>query len=303
MQLTTYEFGGMRAPHMLITAGVHGDEFEPIVAAHELIALFERDDPEVASLRGRVTLVPLVNVAAFMRGQRTADDELDLARVCPGDPSGSITQQTAAALSTLIRQADYYIDLHSGGSQSMVFPLAGYTLHRDRSILETQRRMARAFNLPVVWGTSGELDGRSLSVARDAGVPAIYCEYLGGGQCSAKGVADYVSGCLGVMAALGMIDSRNVPSCVQHVVEDPRPQSGHMQICNPAPITGVFEPAVQLGDAVQTGEFLGHVIEPTSGDRHAISAQQTGLVIVLRTFPRVLAGDSLGVVMEDPGRP
>ena len=41
--------------------------------------------------------------------------------------------------------------------------------------------MARAFNLPLIWGTDASLEGRSLSVARDAAVPAIYAEYLGGG--------------------------------------------------------------------------------------------------------------------------
>lgn len=42
--------------------------------------------------------------------------------------------------------------------------------------------MARAFGLPLIWGTDPTLPGRSLSVARDANVPAIYAEYLGGGR-------------------------------------------------------------------------------------------------------------------------
>ena len=47
----------------------------------------------------------------------------------------------------LIRAADYYIDLHTGGTRLRVLPLAGYSLHPDRRILEVQRRMARAFGL------------------------------------------------------------------------------------------------------------------------------------------------------------
>ena len=97
-------------PHLLITAGVHGDEFEPMVAVRRLIEAF---DP--SALKGRVTLVPLVNEAAFYNRARTAEDGLDLARVCPGNHEGSVTERTAAALSDLIRSADYYIDLHTGG--------------------------------------------------------------------------------------------------------------------------------------------------------------------------------------------
>ena len=52
-----------------------------------------------------------------------------------------------------------------------MLPLAGYMLHRDAAVLDAQRRMARAFNLPVIWGTDWRLEGRSLSAARNAGVP------------------------------------------------------------------------------------------------------------------------------------
>lgn len=293
------EFGSdADAPRLLITGGVHGDEFEPIAAICRLIELFERRDPEVASLRGRLTLVPIVNEAAYLRGTRTADDGLDLARVCPGDPSGTVTERTAAELSDLIRAADYYIDLHSGGAANSVYPLAGYTLHADPEILAAQRRMARAFNLPVVWGTSPGLNGRSLSVARDAGVPAIYCEYLGSGRCDPDGVADFVAGCLNVMTELGMLDRPRPESRIRLTVEDARPDSGHLQICNPSPITGFIEPAVALGDEIRAGEPLGDVVNPLTGERRTIVSQQRGVVIVLRTFPRVLKGESLGVVLE-----
>ncbi len=101
----------------------------------------------------------MVNEAAFARGHRTADDNLDLARTCPGDPNGSITERIAHALSQLIRSADLYIDLHTGGAVMSVFPLSGYVLHRDPQVLGIQRRMAKAFNLPIVWGTSANWKG------------------------------------------------------------------------------------------------------------------------------------------------
>ena len=86
-----------------------------------------------------------------------------------------------------------------------VWPMSGYGLSDDPDRLGIQRRMARALNLPVIWGTCGNLDGRSLSVARDAGVPAIYTEYLGSGRCSPDGTDAYFEGCLNVMAEFGML--------------------------------------------------------------------------------------------------
>ena len=299
LQLKQFAFAGTSSgPHLLITGAVHGDEFEPILAIRRLIGLFETRDAAVSGFRGRVMLIPVVNEAAFLRGQRCADDGLDLARTCPGRPDGSITEQTAHALSELIRAADYYIDLHTGGTELSVYPLAGYMLHANQTALETQRRMARAFNLPVVWGTSAHLDGRSLSVARDANVPAIYCEYLGAATCTPEGVEAYVEGCLNVMAELGMLDRTRPASRVTHVAENPDPGSGHMQVCNPSPIAGYFETNVKLGDLVRAGDLLGTVHPLDSGRPSIINATQSGIVLVLRTFPRVRAGESVGVVME-----
>jgi len=253
-----------------------------------------------ATLHGRLTLVPVVNEGAFVRGHRVAEDRLDLARTCPGRPDGSVTERTAHALSELIRSADAYIDLHTGGTELAVFPMTGYVMHQEPEILATQRRMARAFNLPVIWGTSPELEGRSLSVARDAGVPAIYAEHHGAAACRAEGVEAYVAGCWNVMAELGLLARPQPASAVRHCVEDTRPQSGHMQVCNPSPITGCFTPAVALGDAVREGDLLGIVTDVLGTDHREIRAQQAGLVLVLRTFPRVRAGETVGVILETP---
>ncbi|MAG94599.1 MAG: succinylglutamate desuccinylase [Planctomycetaceae bacterium] len=292
--------GGSDGPHLLITGGVHGDEFESMAAVRRLIARFTPDEARDA-LCGRLTLVPVVNEGAFLAGARTAEDGLDLARVCPGRSDGTITQRTAVALSTLIRSADFYIDLHSGGVAMSVLPLVGYALHADESILNQQRRMARVFNLPIVWGTSGKLPGRSLSVARDAGVPALYAEYLGSGLCDREGVEAYVEGCLNVMAELEMLTRDQPASRVERVVEDRREGSGHMQVCNPSPLTGFFEPAVQLGDAVGAGDTLGTVCDALGETVHQVESQQAGIVLVLRTFSRVLEGESVAVVLEENG--
>jgi predicted deacylase len=288
--------GSEGGQHLLVTGGVHGDEFTPIAAVRVLSRSIEHSE-----LNGRITLVPVVNEAAFLRGQRMAEDDLDLARVCPGRKDGSVTTRTAYALSELIRSADYYIDLHTGSATTAIHPMVGYTLHQRESILNKQREMARAFNLPIVWGTTATLDGRSLSVARDANVPAIYAEYMGSGVCDPDGVQAYVTGCLNVMAVLGMIDRSLPPSQIQHFVEDDGPNSGHMQIQNPSPATGFFEPSVQLGDSIRTGDRIGTVFDVGDDGAVEITSKQNGIVLGLQTFSRVLKGESVSVILETRG--
>lgn len=280
-------------PNLLITAGVHGDEFEGMVAIRQIIRIIDS-----TKLHGRLTLVPVVNESAFALRARTGADDLDLARTCPGNEHGSITERVAHQLSQLIENADYYIDLHTGGGIMQVDPLVGYNLVSDSSILETQRRMTKAFGLPIIWGTSANLDGRSLSIAREAEVPAIYAEYLGGGECSNQGVQAYFDGCLNVMAELGMMDARPPSPPPDLVVEDPRPSSGHMQICHPSPMDGYFEAAVTLGKTIKQGQKLGQVINPLGTDTRAVSADNSGRILVLRSCPSVKEGDSLAVILE-----
>lgn len=292
--------GEQPGPHLLITGGVHGDEFEPMAAIRWLMREIRPEE-----MRGRVTLVPVVNEPAFKRGQRTAEDGLDLARTCPGKADGSVTERIAWELSKLIRAADYYIDLHTGGTRLTVLPLTGYSLHKSAEVLDKQRRMAKAFGLSLIWGTDPNLEGRSLSVARDANVPAIYAEYLGGGRLDPAGVEAYVRGCLGVMAELGIVERNlfrseptNGMNSVLRIVEDPRPGSGHMQVNHPSPIEGFFEPAVTLGQEIQAGDALGTVCDPLGHRDETIRSRYTGIVIVLHTFPRVEEGTSVAVVLE-----
>jgi predicted deacylase len=273
---------------LLITAGVHGDEYEPMQAVRRLIGKFQSHD-----LRGKVTLVPVVNQAAFRRRTRTAEDGQDLARVCPGRADGTPTERVAAALSEFIRAADYYIDLHTGGRLYDLLPLVGYNLHPDEAILQQQRAMAHAFNLPIVWGTQARLAGRSLSVARDANVPALYAEFGGGGGDPAA-VEAYVAGCLQVAGQIGLIEHALPSSLVTYEVEDDRDEAGHLQVQFPAPCDGFFEPLVELGQVVERGQPFGRIVDELGEALAMLTCHEAGLVLFLRVVPSVLEGDGLG---------
>ena len=282
---------GEAGPHLVITAGVHGDEFEPMQCIHVLI-----DQLSGRLKKGKLTLVPCVNIEAFLLGDRTASDNLDLARICPGDPKGSITMQVGHELTELIKSADYYIDLHTGGTRFSVFPLTGYPLNPHVESLEGSRKMAKAFNLPFIWGTDWRLQGRSMSIACENNIPAIYAEYEGAAVCSPQGVMDYVDGCLNVLGMLEMIIREQPESRVQTIVEDPSEGSGHMQICHPAPFDGLLTPNYGLGDKVNQGDVLGTVCTIDGNQCQELIAGQSGTLIVLHTFAMVREGDATFVI-------
>lgn len=291
---------GQPGPHVVITAGVHGDEYEPMLAAMQLIEQLQQN-----IIAGSVSIIPVVNPTAFSAGTRTGDDGLDLARICPGNSNGSSSHQAAAKLSALIQTADYYIDLHTGGREFDIYPLAGYMLHASAEILARQQWMAKAFNLPVVWGTDSALEGRTLSVARDVNVPAIYVEYGGGEPFKKQVVQSYAQGCLNVLAGLQMIRVENeITPQLQYWVEDYTPNNGHLQSKMLAPEEGVFIPAIALGDAIQKGQEWGRIVNLRNNSEVTVTADSEGIVLFLRATSFVRIGNSLGGVLpiSKPGK-
>ena len=276
---------------LLATGAVHGDEFEGGIAIQDL---FEELDPQ--SMRGTFVGIPVVNAPAFVAGERSGrHDRHDLARVFPGSAEGTISERIAHALTEhVIPHADLYADLHSAGNVHRITPFAGYQL--SASLGEMQRRAAIAFGLDLVWGTS-YLPGRSLSAARAKGVPAIYVELEGEGRARPGSRAIALQGLRNLLAMLG-IHHGSYPEQARHVVEDDREHSGHLQLGTVAAESGLFLPSVELWDRVEVGQPIGEIRNVDGRVVTAVRASQAGRVLLLRTFPRVHAGELVAFVIE-----
>lgn len=285
---------GKAGPKVLLTAGVHGDEFEPILTAMRLI-----DELSGLLESGSVTIVPVTNESAYFNSSRYGEDGLDLARTCPGNSEGTITERVASEISIFIRESDYFIDMHTGGLAYDIYPLTGYMLHPSPEILKKQQEMALTFNLPLVWGTDYRPEGRTLSVARDAKVPAIYVEYGGGTGIRSKAIRDYKAGVMNVLRYLNILKDpfNNTAARDKYWIEDHRQDSGYLQGKMPSPVDGIFVAEVKIGDKIKAGELFGKVIESFSGKQVDLYADIDGLVFLLRTMVKVKPGDALGGIM------
>lgn len=286
--------GKHTGPHLLVTAGVHGDEYEPMEACRRL---YQRLLNEIEHLHGQITLVPVVNHPAFAAASRTGPDDLDLARICPGQEDGTISERIAHAVSELIMSSDYYIDMHNGGHLYNIYPFSGYVLHPDHKILKEQQTMARAFGLPIVWGTDPTLPGRTLSVARDAKIPAIYIEIGGAGIYNESMTRLAIQGCINVMANLDLLNMKADKKSVRYHLEDHRKESGYLQRLLPSPADGFFRPEVVFEEPVRKGQPIGHVQDDLGMVKTPILADQDGIVFILRNSPSVKKGDSLGAIL------
>lgn len=293
MKQLSYIDSGQSGPSILVLAGVHGDEPEPMHVAWSLAAVLSNQ-----LRRGKVFLVSVASESAYRMGTRQGVDGIDLARVCPGSQDGTPTEVEAHEVSELIETVDFLIDMHTGGLAYNIFPMVGYLLHPDDRILKQQQDLALSTGLPLIWGTDYRPNGRTLSVARDNNIPAIYFEYGGGTGFRKQVAANYLQAVLRILAQLGMVESERLDTNgYQYWVEDHRPESGHFQGKTPAPIDGVFVADLSVGDYVQADERIGEIFNPMTGERFEIRSPTAGLVHFLRVLVRVNAGDSLGGVL------
>jgi uncharacterized protein len=254
--------GARPGPHLLVTGGVHGDEYEGPAALEKWFATL---DP--AALAGRLTLLPVVNVAAWSaRQRRTPHDDADLNRAFPGDPTGSPTARLAHAVwSHFIAPADAVIDLHSGGIAFNHLPLAG--LYAGAG--DTARRLAAAFDQRFRAWTVPDCPGVLSREAHLAGKHVAGVEWGGGGALDPAGVAGLLDALPRCLVALDMSAEPLPPA-----TPDPRPPVAGDYAA--APAAGIFEPWVGLGDTVAAGNLVGQLINPLTGVSYPVLAPQAG---------------------------
>src|SRR5581483_687826 len=260
--------GASLRPLTVVTAGIHGDEYEGPAAVAELA---RKLDPEI--MTGSVAAVPVANPMAFCAAQRVSPgDDQNLARTFPGKSDGTSTEQLAALLfEGLARGADYLIDLHSGGLEYLFSPLAGF--YGPATDGNPSFRAAHHFGLPVLWQlpeTAGVLSREAWRI----GVASIGAEYLGAGQISPDGVAAYTAGVLSCLALWGILPATYLLPAGGHVF------AGDWRL---AGATGLFFRCCDLGDAVVAGDALAEIRTPAGAVLETLTAPSTGSVLAIRS--------------------
>jgi len=259
--------GSAARPLAVVTAGIHGDEYEGPAAVAELC---RRLQPE--KLSGTLIAIPAANPRAVAAGTRTTpDDGLNLARTFPGDRHGTLTQRLAAELFEVVAGADYLIDLHSGGVEYNFLPVACF--YGEPGADNASYQSARHFGLSTLWQapfTPGVLSHESWK----RGAVSLGAEYLGAGQLSIPGASAYVAGALSCLALWGL--------CPHEKPLDPGGQAfaGDWQL---AAATGIFSACCTLGQRVAAGQKLAEIRNLRGELLEEFFAQSPGKVLALRS--------------------
>lgn len=289
---------GSAGPSVLFTGGVHGDEYEGQIAVSRLARTLDPD-----ALRGRVILMPAVDLPAALAGKRMCPiDGRDFNRCLPGDPRGSFCQMLAHFVDTeILTRVEVSVDVHAAGNAMEAALSSNMHFTDDTERLKKTFALAEHFAAPynvIFWGVD---EGGTLAAAAEKRkVIAIACEIGGYGRVSVDGVRIAERGLQNVLKGFKMIDG--VPDRSQH---DGHAGTRHMEVRDRnayifAPSDGLFEPRHLAGAQVRAGELAGylHFIEEWGREPMAIEFRSDGYVWMAPGSGRVKKGDVINVVMQ-----
>ncbi|MEM9348685.1 MAG: succinylglutamate desuccinylase/aspartoacylase family protein [Pseudomonadota bacterium] len=283
-------------PTLLISAGVHGDEYEGQIAVGELARDLASDE-----VRGRLILLPMTNAPASAAGRRVSPiDGGNLNRTYPGAAHGTPTQMIAHFHEEiLLPLADYAVDLHSGGA-SLNYPATvmrgpSHSLEEEAGLTE----LIGAFDLPYAWVFTG--GGGPTSTARTAmgaanrkGVINLMAELGGGGVVNQEVLALTRRGLRRILHALGMLPG--------YQLDAPRgTRALNSKGIVHAPIAGQFEPLKEIGEPVAYGELVALLHHPDTPWEAPVQVTSpfAGIVLAMRAMAPSQRGDALFQIADD----
>ena len=289
--------GTRPGPLLVVTGGVHGDEYEGPAA---IAALFAALDPK--RLRGTVLALPVLNRAAWeARTRVTPGDGINLNRVFPGVPNAASSTEALAfrVFAQFVRPADALIDLHSGGAALVHLPLIGWYESESENADKpgAAEWLARHFGTAFHPWRIPDVPGVLSYEAHRIGKIALGAEWQGGARLDSAGQAAYKRGlenALRALAMLSMEEEAQEEKAEQNAPIDTRPPIvGDYQDTVGG---GLFVPCVTLGDRVKRGDVIGRLYDLLGQETEAVTAAREGIVAGLPHIPFLHPGDRIAYI-------
>ena len=275
VMLRYYKFGSGDPPRVLLTAAIHGDEVTGTYSAYKLIDYLKVR----GSVRGTITVVPVVNVLGFSsRVRLNPVDFVDMNRVFPDGAGSAVTKRIVRFVWELATASDYVVDLHCAGLNSYQYVLALYEeFQRVRELTDT-----------IPWDTIVESNGTRGQLfveANHRGIAAVIIESPGGdGYYSEEWGEVLFETVLGTLVNLGAVEAAG--SAQPRVAKT---YYGRLVQVD-SPMEGFPRPVVEPGARVRKGELLGYV----SGK--PIYAPEDGRVIRVSRGVYAFSGERVATV-------
>jgi len=277
-----------------IVSGTHGDELEGQYVCARLAKIL---NDEKQNLSGIVDIYPALNplgIDSVTRGFPMFD--LDMNRIFPGTPSGSLAEVAAYDIIRDIEGADMCIDIHSSNIFIREIPQVRLSEQNEAALLP----YAVMLNVDLVWihASATVLESTLAHSLNMRGVKTLVVEMGVGMRITESYCTQLLDGILNLLRELGMWNG--TAGQTRPDIRKPLVSKDHGVGFLNSDAGGIFIPRAVHGSHVISGSCIGCVIDPLTGSIvEETLAPCTGLLFTLREYPVVFGGSLLARILED----
>jgi predicted deacylase len=273
-----------------IVTGTHGDELEGQYVCACLAKLL---NSEKQKLSGIVDIYPALNplgIDSVTRGFPMFD--LDMNRIFPGSPTGSLAEAAAYDIIHDIEGADICIDIHSSNIFLREIPQIRVSEQTEAALLP----YALMLNVDLIWihTAATVLEATLAHTLNMRGVKTLVVEMGVGMRITESYCEQLLDGIMNLLQELGMWSGQ------AQQIKTPIVSKDRVVGFLNSDAAGIFIPNVTHGDYVHAGDLVGMILDPLTGNvvDSAISPCN-GVLFTLREYPVVFGGSLLARIIED----
>lgn len=274
-----------------IVTGTHGDELEGQMVCY-LVAKYLNEHIDL--LDGTVEIYPALNPLGIDTIQRGIPNfDLDMNRIFPGNPNGTMAEQAAYLIVEDLKGADLVFDIHSSNLYLRETPQVRINVLNEKELVPLAQRL----NIDFVWvhDAATVLESTLAHSLNSTGTKCLVAELGVGQRINHKMCNRLTLGIFNLMKDLGMWKGEIQQSLISNPIVC---KGDNVEFLNAA-TSGIFITELKCGVVVAEGEEIGQIVEPMTGTvLSKVISPVEGYMFTIRAYPIVYEGSLMARIFR-----
>ena len=274
-----------------IVTGTHGDELEGQMVCY-LVAKYLNEHLDL--LDGTVEIYPALNPLGIDTIQRGIPNfDLDMNRIFPGNPNGTMAEQAAYLIVEDLKGADLVFDIHSSNLYLRETPQVRINVLNEKELVPLAQRL----NIDFVWvhDAATVLESTLAHSLNSTGTKSLVAELGVGQRINHKMCNRLTLGIFNLMKDLGMWKGEIQQSLISNPIVC---KGDNVEFLNAA-TSGIFITELKCGVVVAEGEEIGQIVEPMTGTvLSRVISPVEGYMFTIRAYPIVYEGSLMARIFR-----
>ena len=274
-----------------IVTGTHGDELEGQMVCY-LVAKHLNEHLDL--LDGTVEIYPALNPLGIDTIQRGIPNfDLDMNRIFPGNPNGTMAEQAAHLIVEDLKGADLVFDIHSSNLYLRETPQVRINVLNEKELVPLAQRL----NIDFVWvhDAATVLESTLAHSLNSTGTKCLVAELGVGQRINHKMCNRLTLGIFNLMKDLGMWKGEIQQSLISNPIVC---KGDNVEFLNAA-TSGIFITELKCGVVVAEGEEIGQIVEPMTGSvLSRVISPVEGYMFTIRAYPIVYEGSLMARIFR-----